>query len=471
MNDINLATCHCIISHPSKPKFMVIKHSSGWLPPIVKFPAEGFAGTRAQMIADGVMNKYGLKTTVLRHLLESANYHCIELEQHSRQSAKKLEAVWVGSKEYKQFRSSKPGQADPFAQWLAEAGRRRSSNQRPPWERRGWFRKAANWIGHELEKRNIQAIGSVQQHIACWHSSAVLRVQSSQGVHYFKASWNAPPNEAALTVAIAKRWPELVPGPIASDMEKNWMLMQDLQQVGSARLQDDDYPELAAALAELQIGSSRVPDEWIKLGCHSGGRESLAEFLGTINQLTAVLRMDEGGLSDDELLGLNPLVKEFRAACEQLAEYDIPETLVHPNFRAPNLVRRDGGFWIADWSGAQVSHPFFSVHEIIRSLVPQGGGPSGSARDEDDVRAAGRLRDAYLAPFEEFEAADRLQAAFTLTAALFDAWKLQSWSRRLAYIEPDSVAFSAVARGMQRICRNMLENASQDKQAAAIQAP
>ena len=35
MNQPELATCHCIISHPSKPKFLVIKHSDRWAPPTV----------------------------------------------------------------------------------------------------------------------------------------------------------------------------------------------------------------------------------------------------------------------------------------------------------------------------------------------------------------------------------------------------------------------------------------------------
>ena len=86
MNEVELATCHCIISHPSKPKFMVVKHSTGWMPPTVRFPAAGYVGSKAQMIAAGIMNKYGLKVTVLRHLVETANSHYIELEQQSEQN-------------------------------------------------------------------------------------------------------------------------------------------------------------------------------------------------------------------------------------------------------------------------------------------------------------------------------------------------------------------------------------------------
>ena len=100
MNQQELATCHCIISHPTKPKFLAVKHSDRWSPPIVRFPPEGGLVAKAKLITDGVMNKYGFKTTVLRHLKSSPKYHCIELEMQSAKSSRKLEAVWVGSKEY-----------------------------------------------------------------------------------------------------------------------------------------------------------------------------------------------------------------------------------------------------------------------------------------------------------------------------------------------------------------------------------
>jgi hypothetical protein len=459
MNEVKLATCHCIIAHPSKPKFMVIKHRNGWFPPIVEFPGEGFVGHKVQMIADGVMNKYGLKVTVLRHLVESADYHCIELEQHSQQSARKLEAVWVGAKEYKQFRSSKPGQADPFADWLTEAQKRRIPKQRPPWERRGWFRKAATWIEHELDSHDIQMVGSVRQYSACWHSASILRVRTSQGMRDFKACWNAPPREAALTAAIADRWPDLVPAPLSFDTERNWMLMPDLREAVSP-VPGDDCPALAAALAKLQIESSRDPDEWNGRSCRNRGVEALADFLGSVNKLTAMLRMGGGGLSDDELLGLNPLISRFRTACGKLGEYGIPETLVHPTFGAPNVLRRDGGFWIVNWSGAVISHPFFSIHALIRSTAPQSAAGAGTVSAEDDGALVVRISDAYLAPYTEFESPDRLQAALALTAELFDVWKLCLRSHQLAYIEPNSVAMSVAARAMQNICRTMIESQS-----------
>lgn len=83
MNQQDLATCHCIISHPSKPKFLVIKHTGRWSPPLLKFPDEGSMVLKAGMINHGMMNKYGLRTTVLRRVGRAKKYHCIEVEMQS----------------------------------------------------------------------------------------------------------------------------------------------------------------------------------------------------------------------------------------------------------------------------------------------------------------------------------------------------------------------------------------------------
>ena len=163
MSQQELVTCHCIISHPSKPKFLAIEHSDGWSVPLVRFPVEGSIVSKPGLINDGILNKYGLKTTVLRSVGTGPKYQCIEVEMHAVSKSKKLNTVWVGSKEFAQFRSSKPGDFDPFELWLKQKQNGKISVLRPPWERTGWFKSAANWIHYQLDRLNIQTTGSVQQ--------------------------------------------------------------------------------------------------------------------------------------------------------------------------------------------------------------------------------------------------------------------------------------------------------------------
>jgi len=90
-----LATVQCIIAHPSKPKFMAIQHTTGYLPPTVKVPLKFDVGGAIQYVLDGIRRKYGLNTIALRHLARHPDYHCLELEWRSK-DARHLKAIWIG---------------------------------------------------------------------------------------------------------------------------------------------------------------------------------------------------------------------------------------------------------------------------------------------------------------------------------------------------------------------------------------
>jgi hypothetical protein len=443
MNEVQLATCHCIISHPSKPKFMVVKHSTGWMPPTVRFPAAGFVGNRAQMIAAGILNKYGLKVTVLRHLVETANRHYIELEQQSGHNLKNLKSVWVGSKEYKEFRNRKAGQPDPLADWLRDAEKGWVSPLRPAWERKRWFKKAESWIQHELDRLHIQVTGSVQQKFVCWPAHTFLQVNTARGVVLFKASYPAPPNEAAVTLALAGRFPDLVPQPLASDVPNNWLLMDAYHENGGLQTGDEDAFSIARKFANFQLESSRHAVEWKKLEVPDRGIASLDLFLGEFDKLHPVLQSGENSLSAAELERLLPRISDSQGLCRQLSEYALPATLVHPGFGATNVIREDGSLKVLNWSDVMVSHPFFSASVFLQSLGAQG---------EQEKE----LRNAWFSAFAEFEPSSRLEESFELANRLLPAWQLYRWGAQMEYIEPDSVSHAAKTRVLQRLCRELI---------------
>jgi hypothetical protein len=469
MNQQELATCHCIISHPSKPKFLTVRHSDNWSPPIVRFPPEGGLVAKAKLITDGVMNKYGFKTTVLRHLKSSPKYHCIELEMQSAKSPKKLQAVWVGSKEYAKYRRSSRRQFDPFAAWLKEQEAGRIPELRPPWEQKAWFDSASLWLHHQLNRLNIQTTGSVEQFRAFRTASSILRVPTSQGMVYFKASFNHPPLEAPLTKALAQRWPGHVPAPLAIDEKRNWMLSMDYGNRDGHRLQFSDYPSIARVLAQIQRESLDSMAQWQELACPVQELEQLSGFIAGFDRLAGVL--SEGGgiaLSTEEIDRLGRMSDRLQACCSSLAEFSIPNMLVHPDVWFANLHFRDDGWLITDWSGTVISHPFLSVLKLIRfrelwssqaddlngPLPPNA--PTLAIGKEGDEKLTTAILDAYLERFEEFESKDRLNEAMALARELEGAWRLFKWQQAIAHEEYESVGYQKIARFLQRISREMI---------------
>ncbi len=436
---------------------MAIKHDEAWSPPVVKFPAPGRIAMKAEMIAAGIMNKYGLKVTVLRSLVESEYYHCIELELQSDESARRLKAVWVGTKEYTQFRSRKPGQADPFADWLADAERKQVPQERPAWERRGWFSAAAGWMQHELDRKNIQVTGSVQQFRVCSLNSAILRVGTSQGDYYLKADYKAPPNEAALTMALARRWPQIVPEPLAVEIERNWIVQRDFGPTEELRASLADYSATIRAMAELQIESLVNLDEWKKFGCHDRGPRRMMDFLGDLDALASVLTRGPEPFSSEQLVQLNAAISELRNNYERLAGMGIPDTLVHPDFRLANLYRHEGGHWVTDWSDTMIAHPFFSLAWFIES-IEQMLADQKIPDDGDGLETIEQVTNAYLEPFEAYGSTEQLMESLALVRKLATAQKLCWLIDLLPYVEKNARSFRVVDGMIRSRCRMLLES-------------
>ncbi len=469
MNQQDLATCHCIIPHPSKPKFLAVKHSDRWSPPIVRFPPEGGLVAKAKLITDGVMNKYGFKTTVLRHLKSSSKYHCIELEMQSAKSSRKLQAVWVGSREYAKYRSSNTRQFDPFAAWLKERETGRVPGLRPAWERAGWFDSASHWIHHQLDRLSIQVTGSVEQFRAFRTASSILRVPTSQGIVYFKASMDRPPLEATLTRMLAQRWPGCVTAPLVIDEKRNWMLSMDYGHSDQRSLQFSDYPQIARILARIQLESLDSMAQWQELDCPVQELNQLSGFIDGFDSLAGVL--SEGGgiaLSAQESDRLVQMSPRLQACCSSLAKYSIPNMLVHPDVWFANLHAGDDDWTITDWSGTVISHPFFSVLKLIRFRELWNGqaegrnGPQSSndstlaMSQESDEKLKTDILGAYLERFEEFESGERLNEAMVLARQLEGAWRLFRWQQAIAIEEYESVGYQKIARFLQRISKEMI---------------
>ncbi|HKX55393.1 MAG TPA: hypothetical protein VJN01_04805, partial [Xanthomonadales bacterium] len=250
MNTTTADTCHCLVRHPDKAKFLVVKHDENWSPPVLMFPP-GLIDFKVNQINQGMQDKYGLKTRVLRPIVHLPNYHCIEMELISMQPAKKLQAVWVDETEYQRTGSASGGAPDPFALWFAERKAATIPEQRPAFHRVGWFDQAEHWIQFQLDRLGIQVTGSVEQFRQGWTSSCLLRAPTNQGWIYFKAGNEPAPGEAALTAALAGRWPQWVAAPLAVDAQRNWMLNRDLR-VEQTRIDLQQLPAFAGALAELQ---------------------------------------------------------------------------------------------------------------------------------------------------------------------------------------------------------------------------
>jgi len=97
---------------------------------------------------------------------------------------------------------------------------------RAPWFERGWF-AAGRWLCAPAQGAGYELVGPVEQFRA-WCISSVLRVPTTRGMIYLKASCDLPlfVNEAVVTQCLGSLFPEFVPAPLAIDAGRGWLALR-----------------------------------------------------------------------------------------------------------------------------------------------------------------------------------------------------------------------------------------------------
>ena len=105
------------------------------------------------------------------------------------------------------------------------------------------------------------------------------------------------------------------------------------------------------------------------------------------------------------LLSLLPRrAEQLREAINELAAIGVPETLLHGDLHPRNLAVRDGRVLAFDWTDAAVSHPFLDLVTFVGKRWPLSTDP--------------RVRDAYLAEWQEYASPAELRRALSLAEQL-----------------------------------------------------
>ncbi|MEV6272573.1 aminoglycoside phosphotransferase family protein [Kribbella sp. NPDC051936] len=274
----------------------------------------------------------------------------------------------------------------------------------PDWSRPEWFGEAPRWIAE-----GVKATGPWAQ-VKSWGLSNVLRIPTAGGDVYFKALSQASTEPDVLPFLFANEpqflqrastdRPGEVPAPIAIDEQRAWMLLPDL---GSPLAGEDDIAVWIDAVrnhARLQRSYATEPDRLLEYSCAD---RRLAVLDAELDHLLAPNALTEG-LDPTERAKLPDRAKQLRAAIAELAAIGVPETLLHGDLHPRNLAVRDGQVLAFDWTDAALAHPFLDLVTFVEKSSPLSSDP--------------RVRDAYLAEWEEYAAPADLRRALTLAEEL-----------------------------------------------------
>jgi hypothetical protein len=153
---------------------------------------EGVASLSAQAEA-----RLGVRTTVLRHLLDLGGSHVCEAEIHAAEWSPPPGSRWVTLAELRMVCGNEwAGQheaAEAIERWFGEqSGALPVPPIRPAWERRGWLDEMLAWADPALARAGVPRTGRPVTVKGAWSGSAILRLPTAFGQYFLKAGYTRP---------------------------------------------------------------------------------------------------------------------------------------------------------------------------------------------------------------------------------------------------------------------------------------
>jgi hypothetical protein len=204
---------------------------------------------------------------------------------------------------------------------------------------------------------------------------------------------------------LAQRFPGEAPAVLATD-PRHWLLMRAF--TGTYLYDDPNMEVWCAALrrySEMQVALVASTADLTTLGCPARPLSGLQDQIRVLLNDYEMLQLDQPrrptSADHHALLAALPVFDQITTA---FAALGLPDTLEHGDLHAHNVaVRPDGGFVFFDWTDGCLTQPLLGLAPFLEFANP-------------DWHPA--LCDAYLAPWQAFAAADKLQQALPLARTL-----------------------------------------------------
>ena len=410
-----------VICHPSAARILLMPADDAWaLPRWQDAARHWFKGTSD--VTRGLRERFGLDGIVLRyagrHDDEDARLVTAYCIVEPRGEWKPPHgARWIDALQLDRAALARPEQRAVIARVLDELAGGPVPPERNPYAMPGWFAAASTWMNAKLHEAGRPALGPVEQ-VKTWGISCVLRARTSDGDVYLKAPSQHFAQEARITQLLADWYPDRVPGVVAIDAARSWLLLDDVGPPLFQHTARGLWERAVDLIGELQRGCARRTGELHAAGAQDRRLTVLREQIGWMADAPEV-RADAPPALVERLARAVP---QLQALCDTLSTLGPAETLVHGDLHGGNVGVRDGVVRFFDWTDACLAHPFLD----LVTLLPEPGQEAVRRGGYGDAHAP--LRDRYLAGFTGEAAAEPLRRAFDL------AWCLGTLHQVVSYI-------------------------------------
>lgn len=234
--------------------------------------------------------------------------------------------------------------------------------------RLGWIDELLTKTGSHRDQNSTPIIRQLNQGI----DFCLINLKDANGRNlWFKAVGEPNTREYALTVELARRFPEYLPKILATIPEWNGWIMEDVE--GVPLNESFSIYKCEQALTALAVMQKKIVND-VALLSALGAKDwtcariaSLLEpfFREALSAMQAQTSTRSRPLAASEIYQLQ---KDMESALDEFSTAGIPETLLHGDIGHGNVIATCEGPVFLDWAEAYIGHPFLSAEHLLADL-------------------------------------------------------------------------------------------------------
>lgn len=352
-----------LIQPESRELLVVQNNKRSQLPRVVTTMGQ----RQVEQITQLVQQKWGIRATVLEMFPETCSEGpCAVMEIQSLPSAwkdKALQQVWFASIDSDVLIENERRNVNSL---LSE-----DQSQVSPLAHVGWIKDVQQWIRDSTQNSRLSFCDDVQQ-LNAGSGFALCRFCTHEGVTYWlKAVGHPNKHEFQVTRELATHLPNYLPRIIAMREEWNAWIMEDSGTPLSELFTLPQLERAVGSLAQLQIDSIEHIDRLRMAGCRDSSIAVLDAHLEEITEylIDAMAKQTSSKVPRIESPRLRELESVLRDACHKMQDLGIPDTLIHNDINAGNILVSESHCVFIDWAEASIGNPFFTFQHICAQIV------------------------------------------------------------------------------------------------------
>jgi hypothetical protein len=240
-----------------------------------------------------------------------------------------------------------------------------------PFSRLGWIEEAQVWIRASTPHRTIEFSGDIQGSSAGGWFALVRFGTQRPPAYWLKATGTRSAHEYRVSTTLARLFPNYLPPLIAAREDWNAWVMEEVGQPLEETLILPALEQSTHSLAELQIASMDHADALFAAGCFDQRipilRASLPNLIEYLED--AMTRQSSTRVAPIESRRLCELGNLLEEACGCMEALGIPDSLIHNDMNAGNILFDGSRAVFADWAEAYIGNPFFTFHHLRAHAV------------------------------------------------------------------------------------------------------